>query len=91
MNYIIPRFRLYGFLKYGIFAYMDHFSRDKRGPYIRNGVNLISTVIAPSTLMMRTVSPRVERTMRKCSLFVLLTHPSSSFVQLIIISFKILS
>ena len=22
--------------KYGIFAYMDHFSRDKLGPYIRN-------------------------------------------------------
>ena len=36
MDYILPKFRLYGLLKYGIIAYMDNFSWDKRGPYIRN-------------------------------------------------------
>ena len=36
MDHFIPIFRLYGLLFYGLFAYMNHFSRDKRGPYIRN-------------------------------------------------------
>ena len=34
----IPIFWLFGLLFSGLFAYMDHFSRDKRGPYIRNRV-----------------------------------------------------
>ena len=40
MDHFIPIFPFYGllFLFYGLFAYLDHFSRDKRGPYIRNRV-----------------------------------------------------
>ena len=36
----IPRFQLYGILIYRIFAYLEHFSRDKRVPSIRNRVYL---------------------------------------------------
>ena len=35
-DYILSRFRLYGLQINRLFAYMDHFSRDKRGPCIRN-------------------------------------------------------
>ena len=38
MDHFIPIFWLYGLLFYGLFAYMDQFSRDKRVPYIRNWV-----------------------------------------------------
>ena len=43
MDYILPRFRLYGLLKYGLFAYLNHFCRDKCGPYIRNWVYLATS------------------------------------------------
>ena len=32
------QFPLYGLRIYGLFAYMDYFSQDKHGPYIRNWV-----------------------------------------------------
>ena len=39
---VFPAILTIFFLIYGLFAYMDNFSRDKRGPYIRNRVYFIT-------------------------------------------------